>query len=112
MHVYEKEEGNMKLHKKVKNALLLAVFSLFAGLTLIGLTGCVVSKHYMQKFNVSDLSLGMTEEQVKELWGEPTRTTTMVNSLGVYKVWEYTYCTYADKLVYFKDGILTMIQDI
>jgi len=53
--------------------------------------------------------LGMTREQARMSWGNPSDINRTITAYGVYEQW--VYGTYSHRYLYFEDGILTTIQD-
>lgn len=62
----------------------------------------------VQKFpQVTDLEIGMTKEEVIEIFGKPKDINRTITADSVSEQWVYS----GDIYLYFKDGILTTIQD-
>lgn len=62
----------------------------------------------VQKFpQVTDLEIGMTKEEVLEIFGEPKDINRTITADSVSEQWVYSGGIY----LYFEDGILTTIQD-
>jgi hypothetical protein len=62
----------------------------------------------VQKFpQVTDLEIGMTKEEVLEIFGKPKNINRTITANSVSEQWVYS----DDIYLYFNDGILTAIQD-
>lgn len=53
------------------------------------------------------IMVGMTEEDVLEAWGRPTKVNTSLNASGRREQWVYRHTTSSTQYVYFQNGVMT-----
>jgi hypothetical protein len=56
------------------------------------------------------VSVGMTEQQVRSSWGEPTKTNVTTGSYGRHEQWIYDRGNFVSQYVYLQNGVVTGVQ--
>lgn len=96
------------------------LFGIIVSLLFISLSNCVTTDNQTQ--NTSDtffevrgykglLRLGMTTEQVLEIWDYPDDINRGVYTFGVHEQWIYKTGEFDAWYLYFEDGVLTSWQE-
>lgn len=65
----------------------------------------------LNAIHAGQVFVGMTADEARQSWGNPTRVNTDIGEYGRHEQWVYRRGGGADQYLYVKNGIVTSIQD-